>query len=126
MDAAATLAVMIPGERSIFAFSDDVVPVDGEVSGLRGIELIKRAIPNNGTYLGRAVHFVNQTLHDRLIVLTDEQSHDSVPAPRAERAYMINVAPYRNGVGYSSGWTHIDGFSEQTLRFIAEYETLMN
>ncbi len=36
---------------------------------------------------------------------------------------MINVASYRNGVGYGR-WTHLDGFSEQVLRYIAEYERL--
>ena len=35
--------------------------------------------------------------------------------------YMINVASNRNGVGYGR-WCHIDGFSEQVLRFIAEHE----
>jgi hypothetical protein len=54
-------------------------------------------------------------------VITDEQSHDAVPDPVAPLAYMINVASYRNGVGYGR-WVHIDGFSEQVLRFIAEYE----
>jgi hypothetical protein len=39
----------------------------------------------------------------------------------ARRAYMINVASYRNGVGYGR-WVHLDGFSEQVLRYIAEYE----
>ena len=38
---------------------------------------------------------------------------------------MINVASYRNGVGYGR-WVHLDGFSEQVLRFIAEYERSLN
>ena len=59
--------------------------------------------------------------HDRLIVVTDEQSHDRVPQPVAKRSYMINVGSYRNGVGYGP-WTHIDGFSEAVIRFIAEVE----
>jgi 60 kDa SS-A/Ro ribonucleoprotein len=41
--------------------------------------------------------------------------------PRFERCYLINVASYRNGVGYGR-WTHIDGFSENVLRFIREFE----
>jgi hypothetical protein len=60
-------------------------------------------------------------VHDRLIVVTDEQSHDRVPGPEAKHAYMINVASNRNGVGYGR-WTHIDGFSEGVLRFIHEVE----
>ena len=61
-------------------------------------------------------------MHDRLIVITDEQSHDAVPQPVAKAAYMINVASNRNGVGYGR-WTHIDGFSESVLRFIHEVES---
>lgn len=33
----------------------------------------------------------------------------------------VNVASYKNGVGYGP-WVHIDGFSEQVLRFIHEFE----
>ena len=68
-----------------------------------------------------AVKEINRLAHDRLIVVTDEQSHDPVPPPAAKHAYMINVASYRNGVGYGP-WTHIDGFSEGVLRFIREVE----
>jgi hypothetical protein len=35
---------------------------------------------------------------------------------------MINVASARNGVGYGK-WTHLDGFSEHVIRWIAEYES---
>ena len=34
---------------------------------------------------------------------------------------MINVASYKNGVGYGS-WRHIDGFSEACIEYIQEYE----
>lgn len=61
---------------------------------------------------------------DRLIVITDEQSHDQIPVPNASRAYLINVASNQNGIGYGDRWTHIDGFSEQVLRFIHEFEAL--
>ena len=37
------------------------------------------------------------------------------------KGYMINVASYRNGVGYGK-WTHIDGFSESIIDYIREYE----
>ena len=40
--------------------------------------------------------------HDRLIVITDEQARTPVPDPVAKRAYMINVASARNGVGYGA------------------------
>lgn len=57
---------------------------------------------------------------DRLIVITDEQSHDSVPDPQG-KGYMINVASYKNGVGYGP-WTHIDGWSEAVVDYIRQYE----
>lgn len=57
---------------------------------------------------------------DRLIVITDEQSHDNVPDPTG-RGYMVNVASYQNGVGYGA-WTHIDGWSEAAVRYIQEIE----
>lgn len=64
---------------------------------------------------------------DRVIVITDEQDcsgHGDSPlsAPIIGKMnYMINVASYRNGVGYGN-WTHIDGFSEAVIRYIREYE----
>ena len=36
-------------------------------------------------------------------------------------SYMVNVAPYRNGVGYGK-WVHVDGFSEVIVDYICEYE----
>jgi hypothetical protein len=34
---------------------------------------------------------------------------------------MINVASYKNGVGYSK-WTHIDGWSESVIEYIRALE----
>lgn len=123
IDAAATLAAVIPGDCQVFTFSHQCVAV-GQARGLAGIEAIKRSQQHGGTSLGQAVAYVNQIQAQRLIVITDEQAHDHVPQPTAECAYLINVAPYRNGVGYGGRWTHIDGFSEQAIRFIAEFEKL--
>jgi hypothetical protein len=120
LDAAAALAAILPGQARIFTFSNEVkeVPARG---GLAGIDAILTSQPHGGTYLGTAVERMNAIAHDRLIVITDEQSHDKVPEPAARQAYLINVASYRNGVGYGR-WTHIDGFSEGVLRYIAEAE----
>jgi 60 kDa SS-A/Ro ribonucleoprotein len=71
--------------------------------------------------LGQAVKEANEIPCDRLIVITDEQAHDEVPQPKAQRAYMVNVASNKNGVGYGA-WNHIDGFSESFLRWIGEFE----
>jgi 60 kDa SS-A/Ro ribonucleoprotein len=56
------------------------------------------------------------------VVLTDEQSADKVPAPKS-KGYVINVASYKNGVGYGP-WTHIDGWSEACIDYIQECEKL--
>jgi hypothetical protein len=122
MDAAAALAAVINGDTRVFTFSNDVVEAPAR-RGLAGIDAIVKSQEHGGTYLGKAVTHVNVLKHRRLIVVTDEQSHDAVPDPVAEKAYMVNVASYRNGVGYGR-WVHVDGFSEQVLRYIAEYERL--
>lgn len=120
MDAAATLASIIPGDLRVFTFSHNVVEVPPRL-GMAGIDAVINSQLHGGTYLGAAVKHVNTLPHDRLIVITDEQSHDPVGNPVAKYAYMINVASNKNGIGYRR-WTHIDGFSEQVLRFIAELE----
>lgn len=122
IDAAAALASVIHGDIRVFTFSQAVCEVPPR-RGMAGVDAVINSQPHLGTYLGAAVSAINaQVPHDRLIVITDEQSHDRVPDPVAARAYMINVASAQNGVGYGR-WTHIDGFSEQVLRFVREHET---
>jgi 60 kDa SS-A/Ro ribonucleoprotein len=120
MDAAATLASMIKGNLRVITFSNSVVEVPPR-RGMAGVQAIVNSQGHGGTDLGGAMKAVNQLPHDRLIVITDEQSHTDVIDPVAKRAYMINVASYQNGVGYGR-WVHIDGFSEQVLKFIQELE----
>ena len=62
--------------------------------------------------------------YDRLIVITDEQAHDTVPAPQG-KGYVINVASYKNGVGYGK-WTHVDGWSESVVEYIRMLEAASN
>lgn len=119
-DAAATLASVIDGDIRVFWFADRIGELPHRL-GMAGIDQIERA-PSGGTYLGTAVSKMNELPHDRLIVITDEQSADRVPKPRAKHAYMINVAANKNGVGYRDGWTHVDGFSEGVLRYIHAIE----
>lgn len=120
IDAAAALASIIHGDVRVFTFSERVVEVPPR-RGMAGVDAVIRSQPHHGTWLGRAVAAINQQVpHDRLIVITDEQSHDPVGGPLG-KGYMINVASYRNGVGYGD-WLRIDGFSENVLRFICEHE----
>ena len=122
-DAAYGLAVLLReiGEKvAVFSFSDHRV----EVPARRGFALrdaIDTSQRHNGTYLGKAVEELNRKEKwDRLIVVTDEQAHDTVPAPNG-KGYVINVASYKNGVGYGK-WTHIDGWSESVIDYIRALE----
>ena len=122
-DAAFGLAILlreICEDVEVYSFSN----VTRRVPSRRGFALrdaINTSQAHQGTYLGQAVRDV-EGKHDRLIVITDEQAHDSVPAPNG-RGYVINVASYKNGVGYGK-WTHIDGWSESVVEYIRELETV--
>lgn len=146
LDAACGVSMLlreICDKVDVFTFSMELA----QVPGRRGFAL-KDAICNSqersGTLLGTAiksiyaprdfevkempfgtrtmrVNYKGQNLNpDRLIIITDEQSHDSVPDPEG-KAYMINVASNKNGVGYGS-YTHIDGWSEAVVNYIREME----
>lgn len=125
MQAAATLASIVNcNHLRVFSFSTEVKEVPAR-RGMAGVDAIVNSQPHGGTMLGAALSRLNHIPHDRLIVITDEQSHDHVVAPMAKHAYMINVASNQNGVGYGR-WTHIDGFSENVIRFIVENESKGN
>lgn len=120
IDAACALASIIHGEVRVFSFSEHLIEVPPR-RGMAGIDAISGSQAHWGTYLGRAVDQINRTVqYDRLIVITDEQSHDPVGFPKG-KGYMINVASNQNGVGYGD-WCRISGFSENVLRFIHENE----
>lgn len=121
MDAAAALAAVINGDLRVFTFSSDVKEVPAR-RGMAGVDAVIKSQPHSSTRLGLAIERANREKHDRLIVISDEQTADAVPPPLADKAYMINVASYQNGVGYGNGWTHIDGFSEGIIRYIAAVE----
>ena len=123
IDSACGLAIMareLCQDCRVFAFSTQIC----EIPARRGMGLadaISRSMPHGGTNLGAAVAWVNgHVKYDRLIVVTDEQSHDVVQGPTA-KGYMINVASYQHGVGYGP-WTRLNGFSEAILSFIKETE----
>jgi 60 kDa SS-A/Ro ribonucleoprotein len=126
-DTAYGLAVMVREiceQVAVYSFSDRVV----EVPARRGFALrdaIDASQPHSGTLLGNAVEWLNKSeRYDRLIVITDEQAHDRVPAPKG-KGYLINVASYKNGVGYGK-WTHIDGWSDSVIEYIRMLESPTN
>jgi TROVE domain-containing protein len=124
-DAAYGLAVLLReiGEKvSVFSFSDKLA----QVPARRGFALrdaIDGSQRHNSTQLGAAVGELNgNENYDRLIVITDEQAHDTVPSPKGN-GYVINVASYKNGVGYGK-WTHIDGWSESVVEYVRMLEQM--
>jgi 60 kDa SS-A/Ro ribonucleoprotein len=120
-DAAYGLAILLREvceKAKVFTFSNDLV----EVPPRRGFALrdaLDASQSHSATYLGKALEKIREK-YDRIIVITDEQSHDRVPGSRAS-GYMINVASNKNGVGYGP-WTHIDGWSEAVVEYIREVE----
>lgn len=122
IDAACGLAVLareLCEEVSVYTFSDRLV----QVPSRRGFALrdaIVNSQPHSGTYLSRSLSTLSEP-HDRLIVFTDEQSADGIPAPKINKSYCVNVASCRNGVGYGQ-WTKIDGFSEAIMSYIQMME----
>lgn len=105
----------------IFSFSNTIAEIPVR-HGFALSDAIINSQHHGGTYLGGAIKWLNDNIkYERIIVITDEQSHDPVGAPISKKAYMINVASYRNGVGYGS-WTHIDGWSESIIKYIMEIE----
>lgn len=123
IDAGSALAVLLAGiceDCAIYTFSYQLVEVANR-RGLGLIDAIKQSQGNGGTYLGGAVQALrDHERYDRLVVFTDEQSHDPV-GPPGGRGYMVNVASYDRGVAYGA-WTHISGFSEAVVDFIREAE----
>jgi 60 kDa SS-A/Ro ribonucleoprotein len=125
-DAAYGLAVLlreVSEKVAVYTFSDGAVLVPSR-RGFALRDAMETSLRHGGTNLGVALAFVEEQAvrepYDRIVVITDEQSADRVPAPTG-RGYMVNVASAKSGVGYGS-WTHIDGWSEAVIEYIRELE----
>jgi len=137
-EAAAGLAILLreSAERvNVYAFNEKAY----EVPPRRGFALrdALAATKNNWSRGGLAVAAANRDGYDRIIVITDGQWHFSdtttvqgygegdpqtvAPAPLTKQAYMINVASYKNGVGYGK-WMNIDGWSDSVIEYIRALE----
>jgi hypothetical protein len=123
-DAAAALAVLIRqvcDDVAVIAFSDNptVVP---DRRGFALVDAIKKTT-SNGTMTDLALAKAEQIGYDRVIVVTDEQSRQTVRAPLADKkGYFVNVSVCKNGIGYGK-WVHIDGWSESILEYIRQFES---
>jgi 60 kDa SS-A/Ro ribonucleoprotein len=120
-DAAYGLAILlreICEKAIVFTFSNDLVEVPAR-QGFALRDALETSQPHSATYLGQALEKIREK-YDRIVVITDEQAHDRVPGPRG-RGYVINVASFKNGVGYGA-WTHIDGWSEAVVEYVRAFE----
>lgn len=125
-DAAAALAMILRETADrvrVFTFSNRMI----EVAPRRGFALVsavKEVVNPVSTMLGSAVRGVYEVYPecDRIIVITDEQSQDRPPHPQGH-GYIINVAGYRNGIGYGP-WVTIDGWSENIIEYIRQNESI--
>ena len=114
----AVLLREIAEKVTVYTFSD----ATKRIPARRGFALrdaMESSQPHGGTRLGAALDSIKEK-YDRIVVITDEQSHDRVAAPKG-RGYMVNVASAKNGVGYGA-WSHIDGWSEAVIEYIRELE----
>jgi hypothetical protein len=104
----------------------------------RGLALVDaihglcQPLGGGGIFLKQVIDFLRarEEHADRIIVITDEQDCAIDPNDKAALAdpfgfanYLINVASYKNGIGYGP-WVHIDGWSEAVLEYIRELERL--
>lgn len=126
-DAAAALAILIReicDNVCILAFSNKT----NLVPARRGFALrdaIQAATPHGATNTQLAIHMAAREKYNRIIVITDEQSHTQVNSPLTKQAYFINVSVEKNGIGYGP-WTHIDGWSESIVDYIQSIERVDN
>jgi len=129
MDAAAGLAIFLREVAADFeaaTFSENCVMVPPR-RGFALRDAIVKSQSHSSTCLKRALIELRDKRAwsdlDRVIVITDEQSHDGIAAAWTPKAYVVNVAPYQHGVSYGNGWTHIDGWSERVVDYIAAIES---
>lgn len=122
LQAACGLAILVREvceHAEIVAFSDWAALVPPR-RGFALSDAIVKAGRSGGTYTESAKQAVDARGYDRLIILTDEQSHQAISNPKG-KGYVVNVASAKNGIGYGA-WNHIDGWSEAVVRYIQAAE----
>ena len=123
-DAAAALAILgreLCKNARIFSFSERLVEVPPR-SGFALRDALHGSQRHGGTHLGQALQAMSQTdKYNRIIVLTDEQSRDTIPQIDGN-VYIINVASNQNGVASQGRVERINGWSEAVFDFIQRSE----
>lgn len=147
-DVAASMGAIIRGvcnKSIIYTFQEYIQAVPSGRKGFALIDCVRRA-PSGGTSVidctNDAVRMYKESHNGkypaRVIVVTDEQTNSDGIGPSWRRrttvkldnlpsncnGYIINVGTYENGVGYnnSCNYVHINGWSENVLKYISAYE----
>lgn len=112
-----------------FASGWERIGFRSSASILRTIEKVETRIGNvgHGTRLGRALKATFRG-HDRVVVFSDMQTHDQVPALPGATVYVFNTGGYRAtplAVG-RKGHYEIGGFNDATFRLMAHLEQLQD
>ena len=108
----------------LYTFSEKTVQVPNR-RGFALMAALNNSQSHSGTRMWSAIKNVQEKKdYDRIIVITDEQTYyDDTPCNvTAPKAYILNVAPYKNGVGYEKNITHINGTSDKIFNYIECYE----
>lgn len=128
MDAACMFAVLLREwceTGTTVSFSNEVKFIQGS-RGFKLLEDIKNSQIHSGTYIGNAVALTLNHLRgvkiDRIIIITDEQSHDNIPEIHVPNKYFISLGNYKNELRTDKSWIHITGFSENVIQYILELE----
>jgi len=123
-DAACALAMLLRevcDEVQVIAFSTTATSVPPR-RGFALRDAIMNSMSSGGTDTAKGLALAQKEGYDRIIVITDEQSHTDISGPgKDKKGYFINVASYQNGIGYKQ-WTHLDGWSEAIVDYIIRYE----
>jgi hypothetical protein len=129
IDAAIGIAILInslSNNSRVFIFGTECY----EILAYKGLALKESVTKeffkiDGGTDIANAINTVNNNVknYDRLVIITDEQSSTNIPRSKNKKSYIINVSTYQNGIGYKD-YIHINGFSENIIKFIQEYEKL--
>lgn len=124
-DAAAGLAMLfreVCEEAVVIGFGSNAEVLPNR----RGFALASayRKGPGGGTNTQTAKKLADSEGYDRIIIITDGQSHHRLTNPEG-LGYVINVAPYENGIGYGD-WTTISGWSDSVVRWLMAEEGIQS